>query len=69
MATVEQIHRDFQSVTGSTNRLDKKQFRHLYKQMYLASQTGNNVAPFVTDHDLDKMSDHVFEIDDFDGSG
>lgn len=49
--------------------MDKKEFRRLYKTMYMANQTGNNVAPFLTDHDLDKMSDHVFETYDFDGSG
>jgi len=37
--------------------------------MYLNAQTENKIAPFITDHDLDKMSDHVFETYDFDGSG
>jgi hypothetical protein len=37
--------------------------------MYLNAQTENSIAPFITDHDLDKMSDHVFETYDFDGSG
>jgi hypothetical protein len=37
--------------------------------MYLNAQTENQIAPFITDHDLDKMSDHVFETYDFDGSG
>jgi hypothetical protein len=49
--------------------MDKKEFRRLYKEMYMSSQTSNNAAPFITEHDLDKMSDHVFENYDFDGSG
>ncbi|CAF3635401.1 unnamed protein product, partial [Rotaria sp. Silwood2] len=27
------------------------------------------VAPFITDQDLNKMSDHIFEIYDYDASG
>jgi hypothetical protein len=49
--------------------MDNKEFRRLYKEMYLSGQNGNNLAPFLTDHELDKMSDHVFETYDFDGSG
>ncbi len=69
LATGEKIYKDFKAVTGSHNRMDKKEFRRLYKEMYMSSQTGNNAAPFITEHDLDKMSDHVFEDYDFDGSG
>ncbi|CAF1261322.1 unnamed protein product [Adineta steineri] len=69
LSTVETIYKDFRTVTGENNKMEKKEFRHLYKQMYQSSQSGNNVAPFLTDHDLDKMSDHVFETYDFDGSG
>jgi len=66
---VEKIYKDFITGTGQNNRMDKKEFRRLYKEMYISSQTGNNIAPFLTDNDLDKMSDHVFETYDFDGSG
>ncbi|CAF1137247.1 unnamed protein product [Adineta ricciae] len=69
LPTVEKIYKDFQEVTLKNNKMDKKEFRQLYKEMYLSSQHGNNVAPFLSDHDLDKMSDHVFETYDFDGSG
>lgn len=69
LPTVQKIYKDFQSVTGNQNRMDKKEFRRLYKEMYLSSQTGTNVAPFLTDHDLEKMSDHVFQTYDIDGSG
>ncbi len=66
---VEKIYKDFITGTGQNNRMDKKEFRRLYKEMYISSQNGNNIAPFLTDNDLDKMSDHVFETYDFDGSG
>ncbi|UJR34856.1 hypothetical protein I4U23_027635 [Adineta vaga] len=69
LPTVEKIYKDFQNVTGKNNKMDKKEFRQLYKEMYLNVQNGNNIAPFLTDHDLDKISDHVFETYDFDGSG
>ncbi|UJR18621.1 hypothetical protein I4U23_005529 [Adineta vaga] len=69
LATAEKIYKDFQTVTDRHNKMDKREFRRLYKEMYLGSQSGNNIAPFLSDHDLDKMSDHVFETYDFDGSG
>jgi hypothetical protein len=69
LATVEKIYKDFKAATGVHNRMDKNEFRRLYKEMYMNGQSGNNAAPFITDHDLDKMSDHVFEDYDFDGSG
>ncbi|UJR24491.1 hypothetical protein I4U23_005866 [Adineta vaga] len=69
LTTVEQIYKEFQHITGTNNKMDKKQFRHLYKQMYISAQSRTNTAPFIKDHDLDKMSDHVFEIYDSDGSG
>jgi len=67
--TVEQIYKDFQNASGCKNRIDKKEFRRLYKEMYSHGQQQTNIAPFFTDHDLDKMSDHVFDNYDFDGSG
>jgi hypothetical protein len=66
---VEQIYEDFLHATGKNNRMDKTQFRRLYKEMYQNGQSGKTVAPFLTDHDLDKISDHVFENYDFDSSG
>ena len=69
LTTVEKIYDNFISTTGNNNKMDKKEFRRLYKELYLSGQNGNNVAPFLTDHDLEKMSDHVFETYDFDGSG
>jgi len=69
LPTVENIYKEFVAVAGPDNKMDKKEFRRLYKQMYMSSQTGNNVAPFLSDHDLDKMSDHVLETYDFDASG
>jgi len=69
LSMVEKIYKDFVNATENNNRMDKKEFRRLYKEMYMSGQTGNNPAPFITDHDLDKMSDHVFELYDFDGTG
>ncbi|CAF4779431.1 unnamed protein product, partial [Rotaria sp. Silwood2] len=62
LITVENIYKDFMKATGNTNRMDKNEFRRLYKEMYMSQQSNNNIAPFLTDHDLNKMSDHVFEI-------
>jgi hypothetical protein len=69
LPTVEKIYKEFLTVTGNNNKMDKKEFRRLYREMYMSSQSGNNAAPFLTDHDVDKMSDHVFDTYDFDGSG
>ncbi|CAF1059703.1 unnamed protein product [Rotaria sp. Silwood1] len=69
LTTVEKIYKDFLINTGNTNKMDKDEFRHLYKQMYISGQSQNNRIPFITDHDLNKMSDHVFELYDYDGSG
>lgn len=69
MKTVEDIYKEFMTLTNNKNKMDKKEFRRLYKQMYLNNQHGNNVAPFFSDQDLDKMSDHIFEIYDIEGAG
>ncbi|CAF1023357.1 unnamed protein product [Rotaria sordida] len=69
LPTVENIYKDFITATGNTNKMDKNEFRRLYKQMYMNCQYGNTPAPFLNDHDIEKMSDHVFEIYDYDGSG
>ncbi len=66
LSTVEQIYKEFLFSTGNENKMDKKQFRSLYKQMYSNNQ---NTLSFLSDEDLNKMSDHVFHIYDFDGTG
>ncbi|CAF5006649.1 unnamed protein product, partial [Rotaria sp. Silwood1] len=69
LITVENIYKDFMKATGNTNKMDKNEFRRLYKQMYISQQSNNTVVSFLTDQDLNKMSDHIFEIYDYDASG
>ena len=67
---VETIYSEFKNIKGINSKIDDKQFRHLYKQMYINQQSeSNTVAPFLSDEDLNRMSDHVFQTYDFDGSG
>ncbi|CAF3908383.1 unnamed protein product, partial [Rotaria sp. Silwood1] len=68
LITVENIYKDFMKATGNTNKMDKNEFRRLYKQMYISQQSNNTVVSFLTDQDLNKMSDHIFEIYDYDAS-
>jgi len=68
-ATVERLHQEFLATTGKDNRMDKKEFRRLYKEMYLSGQTGSSVPAVISEHDLDKISDRVFKAFDADGSG
>ena len=68
-ATVEKLYQEFIVSTGKDNRMDKKEFRRLYKELYLSAQTGPAVPAVITDHDLDKISDRVFKAFDGDGSG
>jgi hypothetical protein len=49
--------------------MDKKEFRRLYKELYLVGQTGSTTPVNLTDHDLDKLSDRVFKAFDAEGSG
>ena len=52
--------------------MDKKEFRRLYKELYFSnkSTSGDPVGPNVlTDHDLEKLSDRVFQAFDGDGTG
>lgn len=49
--------------------MDKKEFRRLYKELYLQSQPGLNGPATLSDHDLDKLSDRVFKAFDGNGSG
>ncbi|CAF5058146.1 unnamed protein product, partial [Rotaria sp. Silwood1] len=69
LITVENIYKDFMKATGNTNKMDKNEFRRLYKQMYISQQSNNTVVSFLTDQDLNKMSDHILEIYDYDASG
>jgi len=67
--TVEKLYQDFVVATGKDNKMDKKEFRRLYKEMYTAGQTGGSVPAVISEHDLEKMSDRVFKAFDADGSG
>jgi hypothetical protein len=49
--------------------MDKKQFRHLYKELYKSAQP-ETVGPLaISDHQLEKISDRVFKAFDATGSG
>ncbi len=67
--TVERLYQEFVSTTGKDNRMDKKEFRRLYKALYTDGQTGGSVPAVISEHDLDKISDRVFKAFDADGSG
>ncbi len=69
---VKKIYKDFIAATGDDNTIDEKEFRRLYKKMYINSQPSSlpsALPPLYTEHELNKMSDHVFETYDFDGTG
>ncbi len=68
-ATVERLYQEFITTTGKDNRMDKKEFRRLYKEMYTSGQTGTSVPAVISEHDLEKISDRVFKAFDGDGSG
>ncbi|CAF2403454.1 unnamed protein product [Rotaria sp. Silwood2] len=68
-ATVETLYQEFVAATGKSNRMDKKEFRRLYKELYLNAQTGPIVPKVLTEHDLDKISDRVFKAFDAEGTG
>jgi len=67
--TVEKLYREFIATTGKDNRMDKKEFRRLYKELYTSGRTGASVPAVISEHDLDKISDRVFKTFDMDGSG
>jgi len=67
--TVERLYQDFVAQTGKDNRMDKKEFRRLYKELYTSGQTGNSVPAVISEHDLEKISDRAFKAFDMDGSG
>jgi len=68
-ATVERLHQEFITTTGKDNRMDKKEFRRLYKKLYTSGKTGTSVPAVIGEHDLEKISDRVFKAFDADGSG
>jgi hypothetical protein len=68
-ATVEKLYQEFITTTGKDNRMDKKEFRRLYREMYTSGQTGTSVPAVISEHDLEKISDRVFKAFDADGSG
>jgi len=67
--TVERLYQEFVATTGKDNRMDKKEFRRLYKELYASGQTGASVPAVISEHDLEKISDRVFKAFDADGSG
>jgi len=68
-ATVERLYQEFVTSTGKDNRMDKKEFRRLYKELYVSAQTGPTVPAVITEHDLEKLSDRVFKAFDAEGTG
>src|SRR5205085_974933 len=68
-AKVEKLYQEFITTTGKDNRMDKKEFRRLYKELYTSGQTGSNMPAVISEHDLEKISDRVFKAFDADGSG
>jgi len=68
-ATVEKLYQEFVATTGKDNRMDKKEFRRLYKALYTSGHTGTSVPAVISEHDLEKISDRVFKAFDADGSG
>jgi Ca2+-binding EF-hand superfamily protein len=68
-ATVEKLHQEYVVTAGKDSKMDKKEFRRLYKELYASGQTGSSLPAVITEHDLEKMSDRVFKTFDADGSG
>jgi Ca2+-binding EF-hand superfamily protein len=68
-ATVEKLYTEFVATTGKDNRMDKKEFRRLYKELYTSGRTGTSVPAVISEHDLEKISDRVFKAFDNDNSG
>ncbi|CAF0749888.1 unnamed protein product [Adineta steineri] len=67
--TVEKLYQEFIATTGKDNRMDKKEFRRLYKELYTSGRTGTTVPAVISEHDLEKISDRVFKAFDGDNSG
>jgi len=76
--TVEKLYQEFAAASGKNNKLDKKEFRRLYKEMMLGSGTGMGsthtaLVAGTTEHDQDKyiekVADRVFKAFDTDNTG
>jgi hypothetical protein len=60
------------NATGYDNKMDKREFRRLYKRLLINNQSTSlpsALPPMFSEGDLDKLSDYVFETYDFDGTG
>ncbi|CAF0858458.1 unnamed protein product [Adineta steineri] len=68
-ARVEQLYQEFVASTGKDNQMDKKEFRRLYRELYLSAKTGSDIPAVITEHDLEKLADRVFKAFDSDGTG
>ncbi|UJR09842.1 hypothetical protein I4U23_014067 [Adineta vaga] len=72
---VDALYQEFITSSGKDNLMDKKEFRRLYKEMYMnrqatsVEQTGPSAPAMWSEHDLNKMADHVFKAFDQGGSG
>ncbi|CAF1159002.1 unnamed protein product [Adineta ricciae] len=72
LSMVEKIHEEFATTTGNDNKMDKREFRHLYKKMFIntqASSLPSALPPMFSENELNRLSDYVFETYDFDGTG
>jgi len=69
--TVEKLYQEFSVASGKNNKLDKKEFRRLYKEMMVSSQTP--LVSGTTEHDqekyIEKVADRVFKAFDVDNTG
>jgi len=68
-ATVEKLYQEYIATSGKDHKMDKKEFRRLYKTLYSSGQTGNAIPAVISEHDLEKMSDRVFKAFDAEGNG
>ncbi|UJR16855.1 hypothetical protein I4U23_003753 [Adineta vaga] len=72
LSIVEKIHKEFETTTGNDNKMDKREFRHLYKKMYVNTQSSSlpsALPPMFSEDELNRMADYVFETYDFDETG
>jgi len=71
-ATVEKLYQEFSVASGKNNKMDKKEFRRVYKEMMTSTGTHSTLTG-KTEHDqekyLDKVADRVFKAFDTDNSG
>jgi len=67
--TVERLYQEFVTSTGKNNQMDKKEFRRLFRELYVSQQTGPIIPAVISEHDLEKISDRVFKAFDAEGTG